>query len=44
MSSEERDSSQAVIPDNLASATTDRELQMVKNEILSQAKRLRVLM
>ena len=40
---EERDSSQAVIPDSLASATTDHYVQMVKIEILSQAKRLRVL-
>ena len=39
VSSELRDSSQAVIPDNLASATTDHKLQMVEN--LSQAKSMR---
>ena len=43
VSSELRNSSQAVIQDHLASATTDHELQMVEFEIFSQAKRLREL-
>ena len=43
VSSELRNSRQAVIPDHSASATTDHELQMVEFEILSQTKRLREL-
>ena len=43
VSSEVRDISQAINSDNLASATTEQELQMVELEIERQAKRLKEL-